>query len=186
MGCSSPNQKFKASDNKEGPYKGLCGRLIKPPDNAVIEQYLEIMRGEGWTDDRFPTTQIWIDVSDEPCIGTPDQCTDRWKLVGVIGLVFAALTGLCIFATMVLDCQTDRQIRRAKQYAQIKAMLPPPRAEITRVQPQGLGSSQQTGTMSPNDGSLPNPQGTADRKGMAIQGSTLGSSSGGRKGHSMV
>merc|ERR1712086_9568 len=140
--CSSPTKVFKASENREGPYGGLCGRIIQPPDDPVIEQLLDIMRGEGWTDDRFPPTQLWIDVTDEQCIGSPDVCIGQWKLIGVIGIVCASLTGVCILATMVLDCQTDRQIRRAQMYAQIKAMIPPQRPEVMRVHPQGGGPYQ--------------------------------------------
>jgi len=183
--CSTPSRMFKSSDNREGPYEGLCGRTIKPPDDPVIEQLLDIMRGEGWTDDRFPATPLWIDVSYEGCIGSPDECVSQWELVGLIGILFACLTGLCILITMVLDCQTDRQIRRARMWAQIKAMLPPQRPEITRVQPQGVGKRSE---ITPLQGeSLRSTAMSSDKRGLAIQDGTLGSSTGGRHGkHGIV
>jgi hypothetical protein len=137
--CSKGSGAFKASDNRDGPYEGLCGRLIKPPDDPVIEQFLDMMRAEGWTDDRFPQAPLWISVHSEECIGNPDECIAHWTIIGLIGIICATLTGVCILATMVLDCQTDRQIRRAQHYAQIKAMLPPQRPAVMRVKPQGVG-----------------------------------------------
>lgn len=166
--CSEPNA-WRASSNKAGPYAGLCGRTRTPPDQAVIDQLLVIMRSEGWTDDAFPKNPIWIDVRSEACIGAEAKCQRDWELMGTIGIVFAVLTGFCILTTMVLDCQTDRQIRRAKYYAQIKAMLPPQRPQIQHVKPQGLGKGKQkVEPVSPQSGSLRSLAGTTDTKGKAI------------------
>jgi hypothetical protein len=182
--CSSPSKRFKASEGPDGPYEGLCGRIIKPPDDAVIKQLKDVMRRDGWTDDRFPTKELWLDVRDEGCIGSPQECIDQWSVIGLIGIVFAVLTELCILSAMVLDCQTDRSIRRAKMYAQIKAQLPPQRPEFVKVHPQK--GSNQTDVNSPQGQSLRSAATTSDRKGLAIQDGTLGSSSGGHQRKGMV
>lgn len=176
--CSSADRMFKSSDNREGSYEGLCGRTIAPPDDPVIEQFLDIMRGEGWTDDRFPTQQLWIDVAYEECIGRPDECQSGWELVGLIGIILASLTGFCILATMVLDCQTDRQIRRARMWAQIKSKLPVHGPEVMRVQPQKTSYGNQS-EFAPlqGDQSLRSAATSSDKRGTAIQDGTLGSRS---------
>lgn len=185
--CSTPNGAFKASDNREGPYVGLCGRLVKPPDDPVIEQLLDIMRADGWSDDRFPPTPLWISVVHEKCIGSPDECLEQWNIIGLIGIVFSSLTGLCILATIVMDCQMDRHIRRARMYAQIKSLLPHQRPEIMRIQPQSVGRNNQSETVPLQQGSLRSLAASTDNQGMAIQDGTLGSSSGGPHGrHGMV
>jgi len=126
--CGDPAQTFRASDKREGPYGGFCGRIITPPETEVFEELLRIMRGEGWMDASFPsieiTQNVFIDVRPSTCISQPNMCISEWQTIGIVGIVFAVVTGLCIMVPMMLDCHVDRQIRRARYYAEIKAMLP--------------------------------------------------------------
>lgn len=149
----------------------------------MIEQLLDIMRAEGWTDESFPKVPIWIDVRNEHCMSNPTECIKHWEQIGLIGIVFAVFTGVCILATVYYDCQTDRQVRRAQMYAQIKAMLPTHRPELVRVHPQGKDQLQ---LQSSQTGTLRSSAATSDRTGMAIQDGPLGGSGGGHRKQGIV
>jgi len=96
------------------PIAGLCGRVVKPPAEGVMDELGRLLLIEGWPGDRLPNkSNVWVDVHQDPCISFPDECAAQWTTQGAIGLIFAALTITCIITPAIVDCRVDKQFRDA-------------------------------------------------------------------------
>jgi len=103
--------------NQTGPVTGLCGRVVQPPRDAVIDELSAVLLTEGWPQAALPnTTQVWLDVAPHNCIANSAACIAIWDLTGIFGIIFSVLTGLCILTPCALDCLVDRRIREARRF----------------------------------------------------------------------
>lgn len=97
-----------------GPVEGLCGRVVMPPPEDMIDEARALFTNQGWRPQYMPnSSHIWIDVREDECIDDPDTCNSRWSNLGAAGLFFALLTVGFIIAAASLDCYFDKQIRQA-------------------------------------------------------------------------
>merc|ERR1712113_205209 len=113
--CSSENPvKGQVATGPEAT--GLCGRVVEPPIEEVIDEIQSMLLLDEWQENYLPNaTQIWLDVWPDPCIAQPDNCATRWNAIGSFGLLFALITNICICVPCVLDCFIDRRIREARR-----------------------------------------------------------------------
>jgi len=114
--CASSSKPLRGSEQR-GPVFGLCGRVATPPREGAVDELSAILLEEGWPQAALPNvSQVWLDVSPDECISRPEECIAKWDLVGSIGILFAALTGLCIVEPCVMDCVVDKRIRDARRF----------------------------------------------------------------------
>merc|ERR1711971_4459 len=118
-GCSDPDNAVKG---------GLCGRIVQPPFEGVIDELQALLLSDGWPEVSMPnSSSLWVDVQPDKCIAAPDDCLNQWSTIGIVGVVFALLTSLCIVVPAGLDCVTDYRIRSAAnfymQYEKITQMV---------------------------------------------------------------
>jgi len=108
------------------PISGLCGRVAKPPPEAVLDELSAILLEEGWPNTGLPNiSQAWLDVSPDDCIAHPQDCIEKWNLVGAIGLGFSGVTVLCTMWACVLDCVVDRRIRERSFFEDVQKVTAP-------------------------------------------------------------
>eukprot|EP00927_Polykrikos_kofoidii_P047171 TRINITY_DN41283_c0_g1_i1.p1 TRINITY_DN41283_c0_g1~~TRINITY_DN41283_c0_g1_i1.p1 ORF type:complete len:549 (-),score=88.42 TRINITY_DN41283_c0_g1_i1:76-1593(-) len=102
---------------EKGPVSGLCGRVVLPPPEAVVDELSAMLLSEQWPLASLPnTSQVWVDVTQDPCIIDPDSCMETWGLLANIGYGCSALVVVCIIGTAALDWVADRRIREARKY----------------------------------------------------------------------
>eukprot|EP00928_Gymnodinium_smaydae_P038234 TRINITY_DN26412_c0_g2_i1.p1 TRINITY_DN26412_c0_g2~~TRINITY_DN26412_c0_g2_i1.p1 ORF type:complete len:473 (-),score=50.64 TRINITY_DN26412_c0_g2_i1:113-1531(-) len=99
------------------PVTGLCGRVILPPQSEIIDEIGAILLQDGWPKASLPNaSQVWMDVSPDECINDPEECIQRWNLIGTFGVVFAVFTGILIVIPAFIDIQVDENIRAARRF----------------------------------------------------------------------
>lgn len=102
---------------EKGAVVGLCGRVVLPPPESVVDELAAIYLSEQWPLASLPnSTQVWVDVHQDPCIGQPASCVEQWELIAYVGNGFAILVVLCILVPAAMDWTVDRRIREARKY----------------------------------------------------------------------
>jgi len=116
-GCSDPDNAVHGGRSVGPIGVGLCGRIIQPPFEGVIDELKALLLSDGWPEISIPNaTSLWVDVQPNKCIAAPDDCLNRWSTVGMVGVLFALLTSSCIVVPAALDCVTDYRIRSAANF----------------------------------------------------------------------
>lgn len=116
--CSTQNIRGR---DTTGPQEGLCGRVVLPPREEVLDEVAAIYLEEGWSLRDLPnSTHLWLDISQDECIANPDACISRWTLIGRAGYFFAVCAGSCVAFAACLDDKIDRNIRETKAFVDRK------------------------------------------------------------------
>eukprot|EP00747_Dinoflagellata_sp_TGD_P210770 gnl/TRDRNA2_/TRDRNA2_84025_c0_seq2.p1 gnl/TRDRNA2_/TRDRNA2_84025_c0~~gnl/TRDRNA2_/TRDRNA2_84025_c0_seq2.p1 ORF type:complete len:524 (+),score=57.51 gnl/TRDRNA2_/TRDRNA2_84025_c0_seq2:149-1720(+) len=96
------------------PIGGLCGRATLPPPEDVLDEFRAIMKVEGWDDTSVPNaTAVWVDVTEEQCINTPDSCLSNYVTLGALGALLSFFVVVLNIAAAVTDFVMDKRIRKA-------------------------------------------------------------------------
>jgi hypothetical protein len=127
VACSSPEPilepVYKCSDSNKtkgtevtGQIEGLCGRVMLPPREAVVDELRALLTMDGWPVSYLPEVDhLWVDVAPNECYDDPEACIGTWDAVGAVGVAFASLTCICMAGAMCCDCIVDQRIRSARR-----------------------------------------------------------------------
>jgi len=114
--CSSDSPIMCSSTGGGLSVTGLCGRVVAPPKEAVVDELRALLLLDGWSSSSLPNSEhVWFDLRPDPCIAHPEECNATWQFIGHIGSVLAVLTVLCIIIPAALDCCVDGRIRQARK-----------------------------------------------------------------------
>eukprot|EP00929_Paragymnodinium_shiwhaense_P051958 TRINITY_DN26069_c0_g1_i1.p1 TRINITY_DN26069_c0_g1~~TRINITY_DN26069_c0_g1_i1.p1 ORF type:complete len:552 (+),score=70.57 TRINITY_DN26069_c0_g1_i1:140-1657(+) len=100
-----------------GPIQGLCGRIVLPPPQPIMDELGALLLAEQWPKQVLPNETVpWIDVSADECIAQPKACLDHWNLLGILGMCLSIVVVLCIAIPAVIDWKVDNRIRDARKF----------------------------------------------------------------------
>lgn len=109
-----------------GDAVGLCGRIREPPEPAAMDELGSILLLDGWPAVSLPNeTHVWVNVYEDACISDPQTCLSNWDTIGSVGVVFAAITVICILVPAYLDIRIDARIRNARAFFEESQMHRP-------------------------------------------------------------
>jgi hypothetical protein len=120
--CSSGPRK---GSEQTTDISGFCGRVVEPPPPSVVDELGAILKYSGWPESTLPTTeQVWIDIQADECINNPQSCLGEWNLIGSLGMFLLACALFCIVVSAFIDFETDKRIRNARQFYELKSRPP--------------------------------------------------------------
>lgn len=100
-----------------GPISGICGRVVETPESKAIDELSALLLSDGWPSFFVPnSSHVWLDVNSDECIAQPADCLQQWNTLGLIGILLAVVTVLCILVPAGLDCIVDRRIRESRKF----------------------------------------------------------------------
>ncbi|KAF4677127.1 Prostaglandin E synthase 3 (Cytosolic) [Perkinsus chesapeaki] len=91
----------------------LCAEVTWPPPEDAKQEIFRRFREDGWefSEDRgYPENappDIWLDVSERECVSYPQGCEKRYKLLGIIGILFTTFAALSIVVPCLMDWYMD-------------------------------------------------------------------------------